>query len=246
MVVGSTNPNYAIPIAKLCITKYDYKDNPKDSFYVLYNPETIDLSRELAVKSKDAVGGNTEQKQFVGMGAQSLSMELFFDTFSSGLEVGGTLFEKAALGLNSLLPSPAKTDVRKFSDKVYNLMQVDGDMHAPPLVKLEWGSLVFKGILVSCSQRFTKFSETGVPVRATLNVRFEEVISPSKGAVGTPHNSPDTAKFKTLTQGDSLWSIATETYGDCGSWRLIADANKLGNPRLLNSGSMIHIPAIKK
>jgi nucleoid-associated protein YgaU len=58
-------------------------------------------------------------------------------------------------------------------------------------------------------------------------------------------NSPDTAKFRTVHQGDSLWAMSAKEYGECSSWRLIAAANGIENPRLLDSGSTLSLPAIE-
>ena len=34
-------------------------------------------------------------------------------------------------------------------------------------------------------------------------------------------------------------------YGQCEQWRVIANANQIENPRLLDTGSMIKLPALK-
>ena len=148
---------------------------------------------------------------------------------------------------NSLLPSLTKLiDVRTYTNKVYKLMEIDPDKHVPPLVKLKWSTLQFKGFLVSCSIQFVRFSEQGTPLRAWMDCTFQEYISPDKAHKPRPLESPDTTKYRTVHAGDSLWALSAKEYGQPEQWRSIADANRLSNPRLLRSGERLVLPALKK
>ena len=42
-------------------------------------------------------------------------------------------------------------------------MYIDGDLHRPPELKVEWSSLQFKGFLSECTERFVRFDEQGRP-----------------------------------------------------------------------------------
>ena len=61
--------------------------------------------------------------------------------------------------------------------------------------------------------------------------------------MANPLNSPDTTKYHTVRQGDSLWALAAQEYGDAGQWRAIAEANGLANPRTLRTGETLVVPA---
>ncbi len=111
-------------------------------------------------------------------------------------------------------------------------------------MEVEWSSLQFKGYLIRCQQNFVKFNEKGMPVRAWLDCVFLEMESPMAKKM-SPLNSPDTTKFRTVCQGESLWSMSVEAYGQPEQWRLIADANGLSNPRRLRSGDILRMPALK-
>lgn len=241
MVSGTINPNFAIPITKLCIT--NLVTNKK--IYVLYNPEQYTQERSAQYSENAGLATNAPSIQFVHGTSETLKMELFFDTFTSAAEVGGSIDDKLEFAQNSLLPSMAKMDVRKYTAKIYDLMIIDSSKHVPPLLKLEWSSLQFKGHLISCSQNFTKFNEGGTPVRARLEVEFKQYIEPSKIAELKPNESPDTAKYRTVHQGDRLYAFAAKEYGRCGAWRVIAEANDIQNPRLIETGHMIKLPALK-
>ena len=242
MYVGVPNPNALIPLEKMTI-----KPEGKDSFEVLYNPESYTQSRTVHYAQSSGISTNTPVAQFAGGSLETLQFRLFFDSMSSGSEVGGGQSDKVKFMANSALPSLAKTiDVRTYTKKVYRLMEIDPDKHVPPLVKLKWSSLQFTGHLISCQQNFVRFSEQGVPLRAWLDCVFQEYISPQKANLPRPLESPDTTKYRTVHQGDSLWAMAAKEYGQPEQWRPIADANGLANPRALRSGQRLVLPAIKR
>lgn len=241
MVPGMPNPNFAIPITKLCITN----KSTNEKIYALYNPASYTQGRGAQYSEAAGISSNSPSIQFVHGTSETLQMELFFDTFNAAAEVGGSVGDKAKFTANSALVSPLKMDVRNYTKKIYGLMVIDSKKHVPPLLKIEWSSLQFEGHLISCEQKFTKFSESGAPVRATLNVVFKRYRKPSDIAAMKPNESPDTAKYRTVHQGDSLWAFVSKEYGQCGAWREIARANALANPRLLDTGRVIRLPALK-
>ena len=241
MHIGLNNLNILMPVTKLKITN---KSKGK-SFYVLYNPETYTLERSTKYSETSGLASNAPSIQFIYGTTETLKMQLFFDSFSAGAEVGGNMGDRLKFAGNSLLPSIAKQlDVRDYTSKVYDLMLIEPSKHVPPLLKLEWSSLQFEGHLVSCTQNFTKFNEMGKPVRATLDCVFKQYIEPGKIAEMEPNGSPDTAKYRTVQQGDALWAFAALEFGRCSMWRAIAEANAIDNPRLMNSGDTIEIPAL--
>lgn len=244
MYLGIPNPNVIVPLEKMTISAPEIGV----AFQVLYNPESYTQSRSTQYSGVESVGGQVLSSQFARSGLEVLSFRLFFDSLSAGSEVGGTAMDKLKFTGNSMLPSIAKQiDVRDYTKKVTNLMLVHENLHRPPYVKLSWSSLQFCGYLLQCQQNFIKFNERGLPVRAWLDCVFLETQSPQALKMGgLVLNSPDTTKFHTVCQGDSLWSMSVEAYGQPEEWRLIADVNGLSNPRRLRSGERLRMPALKK
>ncbi len=242
MVIGLPNPNSIMPLAKLCIT--DKAANKK--IYAMYNPETYVQERGVKYSEMSPLSSDMPSAQFVHGMSETLQMELFFDTYWVGGLVGGTMLDKALLFGTSMLPAPLKLDVRDYTSKIYDLMLINASKHVPPLLKIEWSSLQFEGHLVNCQQKFTMFNQFGTPVRAVLNVTFKQYVPPGKIAKLKPNESPDTEKYRTVHQGDALWSFSEKEYGLSTRWRVIADANGIVNPRSLDSGRMIKLPALKE
>lgn len=241
MYVGIPNPNALIPLEKLTI-----EPEGKKAFQVLYNPSEYNQSRMVRYAQSHGISTNTPVVQFAGGSMEILRFRLFFDSMSAGSEVGGTIGDKAKFALNSVAPSIGKSiDVRTYTNKVYQLMEIDPDKHVPPLLKLKWSSLQFTGHLISCAQSFVRFNERGMPVRAWLDCVFQEFIAPMKANLPRPLESPDTTKYRTVRQGDALWSLAVKEYGQPGLWRAIAGANGLANPRRLRTGERLVLPALK-
>jgi len=247
MFVGAPNPNILVPLEKMTITVTDgkKKGTKKGKLTVLYNPEQYNIKRSLQITKENAFGANGQESQIPSGDSEVLSFTLFFDSMSAGSEVGGDTVDKLEFAANSLLPSAGKLiDVRDYTSILYGFMEFDKQIHSPPPLKIEWSSLQFSGYLVQCSQTFTKFNESGMPVRASVDCVFHQVLNLKKDAQKSPFESPDTTKYRTVTQGDSLWSLAVEEYGQPEQWRVIASANGLANPRRLRTGERIVLPAL--
>ncbi len=245
MFIGNPNPNILIPVEKMRITNLDEKDPRKRVIHVLYNPQSYTRQKKVNFVPVNQLGADAPIVQFQSGGAEQLSFELFFDSVSAGAEVGGTMGDRLKFAGNSLLPTIAGgIDVRDYTKKVTKLMYVDSDRHRPPELKVEWASLQFKGFLAQCTQRFIRFDEQGQPVRAILSCTFIEHRDVAKLFVANPLNSPDTTKYHTVRQGDSLWALAAEEYGDASQWRVIASANGISDARRLRTGETLVVPAL--
>ena len=151
-------------------------------------------------------------------------MQLFFDTYDP-------VDEKVQQG----------SDVRTYTQQVIDLLEVDSELHAPPICLFNWGSLSFVGVLEKADQTFTMFLSTGIPVRATVDVSIKEVGKDQAGRL----QSADFTKRHVVRRGDTLSSIAGEKLGDPTLWRSIAKENHLDNPRSIQPGQVLVVPAIR-
>ncbi len=242
MYAGDGNNNSNLPLRKMKITNMI----TKESFYVLYNPQTYSVGKVAEFGVQPAFDSESPGIQFSHGTTETLSMQLFFDTFNTGVMNAPSVSDGFKLEATKRVNAVAKfLDVRKFTEKVYKLMQIEASVHIPPLVKVEWSSLQFEGVLKSCVTNFVKFTDLGIPVRATMDVVFFRFSKMDVKVKSNPFGSPDTDKFKTVEEGEALWKYAAEEYGEPDKWREIASSNRLSNPRLLQSGKTVQIPALQ-
>jgi nucleoid-associated protein YgaU len=188
---------------------------------VMFNPPEYQLQKTNQYAEIGIPGLGSSLLQFVRGSAQTLSMELFFDTTDLGV------------------------DVRVFTLLVMALTDVNSDTHAPPRLLFLWGTLVFPCVLESATQKFEQFNALGMPLRARLQVTFrgydllEDLLS------SIPLLSADRTKRRVVTQGDTLQGIAAQEYEDPRQWRAIAQANSIDNPLTLRLGQGLIVPALK-
>lgn len=187
---------------------------------VIFNPAEYSLEKGNQFASTVLPGLSNPIFSFVNGDADTLTMELFFDTYTNK---GGS-------------------DVRLETNKIARLLEIDPELHAPPPVRFVWGPLIFRAIIERLSQRFTMFKEDGVPVRATVNVTFKEYKTIEEQVSEKPNRSSDWTKQRVIAEGDRLDLIAAIEYRDASQWRRIADANDIDNPRFLVPGRKITLP----
>lgn len=209
-------------LKKALIQVLDRSGSPTDEIPVLFNPTEYSLDKQVTYSDEDLPGRETPVTQFVSGEAETLSMDLFFDTYGT------------------------ETDVREHTDRIHELLEVDEDLHAPPVCRFVWGSLDFTSVLENASMNFTMFLSDGTPVRARVDVTFREYRSPGEETTTAPRQSADRTKVLTVTQGDTLWGIAAEVYGDPARCRPIAQANDIATPRTLDPGRQLVVPPLEE
>ncbi len=200
--------------------------NPSDEVSFLFNPKEFSVEKSNQYAEVSVPGLSAPIYQFVRGNARTVTMDLFFDSYEKG------------------------EDVRKYTDRITGweagekkgLMDIDSELHAPPVCIFKWGKFSFQCIIERVTKRFTMFLPEGIPVRATLNVTLKEYTEVNVQVRRIDTHSSDLTKRWVVTQGDSLWLIAAKEYGNPGDWRLIASANKIDNPRILYPGQELVVP----
>lgn len=137
-------------------------------------------------------------------------------------------------------------DVRKkYVDKLRKLLDVDSQLHAPPIVRFVWDMQVFVGVLESLTITYQLFTPDGIPLRAKLSMSLKEYRPAAVQVNETKPSSPNVEKSYTVRRGDTLSSIAADAYRDPSRWRDIARENGITDPRTLTPGSVLVLPAIQ-
>lgn len=190
----------------------------QDKFDVHFNPSTLQYTITNNMKN---TGSGNSAKQYVDKSSGKLTMDLIFDTTSSG------------------------EDVRLHSVRVAKLMEPKKSNKTPPVVEFAWGLYTFAGMMQSYKETIDFFSADGVPLRASVNLTlasqdkvFEGGSKKSKantgkaGALGrsvTNNNSVQTPP-PPKSDGRGLTQTAT-TAGNPAAARQIAAQNGVENMR---------------
>jgi hypothetical protein len=136
-------------------------------------------------------------------------------------------------------------DVRiKYTNGLRDLMRINPDLHAPPIVRLTWDDQVFRGVIESLNITFAMFTPEGIPIRAKLNLTLKE-YRPVEIQLKDPKASPDVEKRHIVRRGDTLAGIAGMAYGDPTRWREVARNNAIQDPRRLEPGRQIIVPRLR-
>lgn len=209
---------------------------------VLFNPTEYTLSKANQFAEIPVPGLDSPLLQFVRGQAETLTLDLFFDTTDKGT------------GMEAQ-PVTAKTD------PFYQLIKIQAEEHAPPIVLFSWGGEAFpghrtyeslagqnrygfKGVVESVRQRFTMFSSLGLPLRAVISMVMKEYKSLPEQLAELNRMSPDRAKAHVVQQGQTISQIAYLTGDDPTQWRRIAEWNGLEDPFDIEPGAVIEAPPV--
>jgi len=206
-----------------------------------YNPTQITLEKAVQYAEINIPGLITPLQQFVRGQAETLNVELFFDTSDQGM------------GADAV-------SVATLTDPIYALTRIDPDRHAPPVVSFIWGTDFpgsalpdevqnqrrnnFTGIVSSIRQVFTLWSNYGIPLRAKLTLTIKEYLTLEDQLNQLNLSSPDKSHAHVIARGETLGAIAYQYYSDPTAWRNIADANFIYDPRRLTPGQRVIVPSI--
>ena len=177
-----------------------------------YNPTEIVLEKNVHIAEIAIPGLTAPLQQFVRGDAETLKLELFFDTSDQGM------------GLNAV-------SVTTLTDPIYALSRIVPDQHAPPVVTFCWGADFpgnelppelgnqrrngFRGIVTNIRQTFTLWSSGGMPVRGKMSLSLRE-YSPLRQQLDALNlASPNKTHSYVLSRGDTLSGVAGRVLFRC-------------------------------
>src|ERR1700754_657290 len=194
-----------MPLTKLLITV----EHSGEKIEVMFNPEEYTVNKDNNFASQAILGLSSPLLQFVNVNLLTLEMELLFDT------------------------SEKRQDVRDETNKIVNLLAIDSELHAPPILIVSWASLQLRCVLARVGQKYTMFADDGRPIRARLTVSFQEKVEAEREAKEVNRQTADFSKVHVVKLGETLSGIAARYYNNPETWRPIAIANRIADPRVI-------------
>lgn len=216
---------------------------------VQYNPSELTFSKAVQIAEIPIPGLDAPLLQYVRGQAETLRLELFFDTTESGMN------------------GPNVKPVTTRTDAFYRLVKPDEATGAPPVCQFSYGAtgqssegtpqdaaegastdsgmqgLSFRCLVESIEQRFTLFSNEGVPLRARLSVALREYKTLDDLLPRRHERTRTGTRTRTVRDGETLSQIAAETEGDPAQWRRLTDFNGIDDPLDVPAGTLLTIPA---
>jgi len=207
-------------------------DSPSTKVECLFRPKEITFSKQNNWTMSPVKGKNIPKPEFGGGGAMQLQMELFFDTTDRGIDNA--------------------TDVRAATKSLWKMMLIvpgrrnpETRKAEPPKVQFQWGRMLsFTAVIYNINQRFTLFKPDGTPVRATLNVTFQQYTEDTYVPQNPTSGGSGGYRMRRVREGDAIDLIAYQEYGDTSLWRFLAHANNLEDPMRLRPGQILSVPSL--
>jgi hypothetical protein len=214
-----------------------------DPIVVSFNPNELTYNKAAQFAEIAIPGLDSPIIQFVRGQAETLTVDLFFDSTDEG-----------GMGANAV-------PVTVHTDQFYKLIKINRTTHAPPVCRFVWGNGLpstfitgeastqahgtFQCVVESVRQKFTLFSLEGVPLRATLSLSLKEYKTLEAQATEIGKQSPDHTHAHVVQRGDTLTRIATAAYDNPTPWRAIALHNDIDDPLELEPGTILEVPALR-
>ena len=207
---------------------------------VQFNPTELAFTKTAQLAEIAIPGLDSPVIQFIRGGAETVTVELFFDTTDDGMGDGAT-------------------SVTERTDKFYQLVKQDSATHAPPRCRFYWGQApggaTFTGseaskapfwftcVVESVDRKFLLFSPEGTPLRARLGVKLREYKTIDEMVAQL--ESADHTKAHVLKRRERLDQISARAYETPAEWRRIAEENELDDPLRLEPGTILKVPPIR-
>ena len=191
-----------------------------------YNPEQFSLSKRTDwTNGGFSLESDWQPPTYNATSPASMQLEVFLDAFEE-------------------LTGDVSGDVNTLIDWTKPRSALIGPPH-PPLLEFLWGmSNVLPGMqfyLESVDATYTLFRVDGTPIRATCKLTLIEWSNPASRQNPTSGGVPGMGSHL-LLEGETLHSLAWETYGDPKLWRAIADFNDIDDPMRVTAGTRLLLP----
>lgn len=201
---------------------------------VHFNPASLVYSVENSVAQQS---GGPKKVQYVAQFSGKLTMDLQFDTTDTGSDVR-TYTNQVALFMQAT--GNASAAASNAAPPSANGGSQSTPPKAPPVLKFQWGTYVFQGIMDSFKETIDFFSADGVALRALVSIglsRQDQVFDEGANLSG-PTSS---GSLVPSSSSDSALSVATRG-GDPSAARQLGTDNGLQSLRF-TSGAALQVSA---
>ena len=126
---------------------------------------------------------------------------------------------------------------------VYNM---NGDIHRPHFLQVQWGKFIFPCILSNLDLTYTLFKPNGDPLRIKASATFLNYVAQKERVARERKKSPDLTHVRLVKGGDRLDLMTYKLYKDPNFVLQIAKANGLSTFREIRPGTELVFPPLDK
>ena len=194
-----------------------------DTIQCAFNPETYSVSKTNIWTYKPNQSKDYPAPEFGGGMPMVYTMQLLLDVSLQGSD-------------------------QSIKDQANALMKaMHGGGSPPKFVTFSWGSTQLpKAAPLSISIQYAMFHPNGDPMRAFVDLELAQADDSAPPGQAQNPTTRGTAGLRShiVQDGDSLQSLAYESYGDPTRWRVIAEANGVDDPLRIERGTALGIPRL--
>lgn len=216
-------------------------------FEVQINPEQINRNFSIKYHEPNQQGSNGTEFQFEKVNPEELELKFILD--GTGVVAPGPALSADLVGsAMSLLPADAQAAyvpirVAQLQAAVYDFKD---ETHRTPFLLVQYGKMVFMGLLQNMGINYNLFSPDGLPLRAEITLKIKAHTPFADSSALLSLLSPDLTRHHQVLAGENILRICDDVYEDEKYYLEVAKANQLTNFRNLQAGTHLILPPIDK
>jgi|SRR5271166_3497155 len=201
------------------------------TFEAMFNPASFKERYEIRYGKRQGFNSSGKVVVYARSEPSQLMLRLILD---------GTGVDE--IGLTAL--GSRKTVQERIKDFLDVTFRMNGFIHQPNYLVVEWGELNLWCRLQSVEIQYTSFERDGTARRAELEVSLIRDTTPEKRLRIENKSSPDLTHRRIVRQGETLPLLTKEIYGTSKYYLRVAQASKLDNFRKLTPGQELVFPVL--
>ena len=224
-------------LEKLEITGYSSVKRAKADyvgrFEALFNPETLKQQYAILYGKDQGMNSTGRKVNYSRNRPGELSLKLLLD--GTGVDVPG---------YRHIVGARRKTvaeQIKAFLDLTFRM---NGKIHEPNFLVVQWGDLIFSCRLATVDIVYTSFNRDGTALRAELDISLLGDQEVRKRMAIENKSSPDLTHSRVVRSGDSLPQLTREIYGSSRHYLWVARVNRLDDFRRIEPGTTLYFPPL--
>ncbi len=206
------------------------------TFEAMFNPASFSQKYEIEYGKNQGMNSTNKVVSYSRSKPRALNLKLILD---------GTGVHE--MGISQLAGQKTVSErVKEFIDLTFRM---NGTIHEPNFLVVEWGGQEDGGLIFSCrlgsvDVSYSSFDRDGSPLRAELDVTLISDQDVKKRMAKENKSSPDLTHSRIVKSGDTLPLLCQEIYGRSDYYLRVAQVNDLDDFRNLRPGQELFFPPL--